>query len=121
VKKFIDTGMISTTEILFETGKADLKPASKKVLDEIGKLLVQVPNLKVEIGGHTDSQGSDAFNMKLSEERAKAVRDYLIKNFSDINAGNLASRGYGESKPVADNGTAEGMAKNRRVEFKILK
>ena len=121
VKAFIDTGLISTTAILFDFNKATLKPESKDELDKLGGILVQVPDLKIEIGGHTDAIGSDATNMKLSDERAKAVRDYLVTNFSQINADNLISKGYGESKPVASNDTNEGRAKNRRVEFKILK
>lgn len=121
VQKFIDTGLISTTEILFDLNKATLKPESKAPLDAIGNLLVQVPDLNVEIGGHTDATGSDATNMKLSEARAKTVHDYLLKNFTEIKADNLSSKGYGESKPVATNDTKEGRAKNRRVEFRIIK
>jgi OOP family OmpA-OmpF porin len=121
VKQFIDTGSITTTEILFDTGKSTLKPASKTALDNIGKILVQVPDLKVQIGGHTDATGSDALNMKLSEARAKAVLEYLEKNFPQIKPENLSSKGFGESVPIASNDTAEGRAKNRRVEFKIMK
>jgi OOP family OmpA-OmpF porin len=121
VKKFIDTGLISTTEILFDFNKATLKPESKAPLDAIGNILMQVPDLKIEVGGHTDGVGSDVYNKKLSDARAKTVRDYLVKNFPQINGDNISSAGYGESKPVATNDTKEGQAKNRRVEFKILK
>jgi OOP family OmpA-OmpF porin len=121
VEKFVDTGLISTTEILFDLDKATLRPESKTELDRLGAILIQVPDLKVEIGGHTDATGTDAYNMKLSEERAKAVHDYLVTNFPQITAGNLTSKGYGESAPIATNKTKEGRAKNRRVEFKILK
>lgn len=121
VKKFIDTGLISSTAILFDVNKATLKPESKTELDRIGAILKQVPDTKIEIGGHTDAQGADAYNMKLSDERAKSVREYLLANFSELKAGNLVAKGYGETKPVATNDTAEGRAKNRRVEFTILK
>ena len=121
VKKFIDTGLLSTTKILFDTGKSTLKPESKAELDKIGNILIQVPDTKIEIGGHTDNVGTDAFNLKLSNERAKAVLDYLLKNFSQLKADNLTTNGYGESKPVATNDTKEGRSENRRVEFKILK
>ncbi len=120
-EQFIDTGLISTTAILFDLDKATLRPESKNELDRIGAILMQVPDLVVEVGGHTDATGTDAYNVKLSDARAKAVRDYLVSNFPQINAGNLSAKGYGESKPVAPNNTKEGRAKNRRVEFKIIK
>ncbi len=119
-KEFLDSGMIRESNILFELGKADLKPESKKVLDEIGKILVQWPDLKIEIGGHTDNQGAEDFNQKLSEERAAAVLAYLRDSFPKINAENFAAKGYGEAKPVASNDTKEGRAQNRRVEFRCL-
>jgi len=121
VQKFIDTGLISTTAILFDLNKATLKPESKVELDKIGSILIQASDLMVEIGGHTDATGSDATNMTLSDARAKAVHDYLEQNFSQIKPENLVAKGYGESKPVASNDTKEGRAKNRRVEFKIVK
>ena len=121
VEKFIDTGLITTTAILFDLEKATLKSESKSELDRIGAVLIQVPELVVEIGGHTDATGTDKYNMKLSEARAKAVHDYLEANFPQITAGNLTSKGYGESTPVAPNKTKEGRAANRRVEFKIVK
>ena len=121
VEKFIDTGIISTTAILFDLEKATLKSESKSELDRIGAVLIQVPELVVEIGGHTDATGTDKYNLKLSDARAKAVRDYLVANFPQITAGNLTAKGYGESAPVATNKTKEGRAANRRVEFKIVK
>ena len=120
VKEFIDTSILSTTAILFDVDKATLKPVSKQELDRIGAILMQVPELAVEVGGHTDNTGTDAYNMKLSDARAKAVRDYLLDNFPQVNGDKLTAKGYGESKPVATNDTAEGKAKNRRVEFKIM-
>jgi OOP family OmpA-OmpF porin len=121
VKAFLDTGLITSTEILFDLNKATLRPESKNELDKIGNILIQAPDLEIEIGGHTDATGSDQTNMTLSEARAKAVRDYLLTNFSQLKADNLDTKGYGESKPVATNDTKEGRAKNRRVEFKIIK
>ena len=119
-KEFLDSGLIRESNILFELEKADLKPESKEVLDEIGKIFVQWPDLKIEIGGHTDSQGADDFNQKLSEQRAAAVFEYLKAEFPKINADNFSVKGYGESMPVATNDTKEGRAQNRRVEFKCL-
>jgi OOP family OmpA-OmpF porin len=121
VKAFIDTGKITSTKILFETGKADLKPESKRELDTIGAVLAQCADMKVEIAGHTDSQGADDINMKLSEARAAAVRDYILKNFKQCKPDLFVAKGYGETKPVATNATAEGRQQNRRVEFTIMK
>jgi OOP family OmpA-OmpF porin len=118
--QLLDTGMIRTTMITFETGKADIKPSCHPVLDEIGGVLVEWPALEIEIGGHTDSQGSEKFNAKLSEQRAAAVRSYLVEKYPKINPGKLSVKGYGESTPIADNATEKGRAKNRRVEFTVL-
>jgi outer membrane protein OmpA-like peptidoglycan-associated protein len=120
-KQFLDTGLITTTAILFDFDKATLKPESKNELDRIGAILIQAVDLAIEIGGHTDSKGSDKYNLKLSDERAKAVRDYLVANFPQIKPDNLVSKGYGEGTPVATNKTDAGRAQNRRVEFKIIR
>jgi outer membrane protein OmpA-like peptidoglycan-associated protein len=118
--QFLDTGMIRTSLIRFDTDKATIKPESHKALDEIGGILVQWPQLKIEIAGHTDSKGGDAHNQTLSQARAQAVLEYLTKNFPKISASQYTVKGYGETKPVADNGTVEGRAANRRVEFTVL-
>jgi outer membrane protein OmpA-like peptidoglycan-associated protein len=76
--------------------------------------------LRIEIGGHCDARGSDAYNLDLSQKRSQAVLDYLVQKFPQINKEQYEAKGYGESKPVASNKTIEGMAKNRRVEFKVL-
>jgi len=120
-QQFIDTGVFSTTEIVFDTGKATIKPQSEEVLRKIGAFLVDHPEIEVEVGGHTDSQGSEANNQTLSEKRAAAVAEYLMTKNPDIERSQLTSKGYGESNPVASNDTAEGRAQNRRVEFKLLK
>lgn len=118
--QLIDTGMIRTSNILFETAKADLKPESREILDAIGNVLIQWPELQIEVGGHADARGSDEFNKTLSDKRAKSVKDYLTTNFPAIDPENLSTAGYGESQPIASNDTPEGMSKNRRVEFKVL-
>jgi outer membrane protein OmpA-like peptidoglycan-associated protein len=107
-------------KVFFETGSAVIKEESYGLLDDVAKVLVDHPNiLKVEIGGHTDSQGSAGYNRRLSQSRSDSVREYLIK--ANVAAGRLTARGYGEDTPIADNGTEEGRSENRRVEFRILK
>jgi len=105
--------------INFESGKATIRPDSYSILDEAAKVLKDNPNLKVEIGGHTDSVGSDSYNMKLSFERSNAVRQYLV-SIHGIDPTRLIAKGYGETMPVDDNRTREGRAKNRRIEFLII-
>jgi OOP family OmpA-OmpF porin len=117
-QQFLDEKSVSTP-IEFESGKADLKPSSEDILHRVGEVLNDWPEAEVEIGGHTDAQGSTGFNKTLSENRAKAVRDWLTSHYKNINAGNLNPRGYGESKPIASNDTAEGRAQNRRVTFTL--
>lgn len=104
--------------IYFETGKATLKPESYASLDNVVKLLESNETIRIEISGHTDNVGSLSTNKRLSTARAKAVVDYLIKN--GISADRLEYKGYAFSLPIAPNSTAEGRAKNRRVEFKVL-
>uniref|UniRef100_A0A832I6U9 OmpA family protein n=1 Tax=Eiseniibacteriota bacterium TaxID=2212470 RepID=A0A832I6U9_UNCEI len=118
--ELLDTGMIRLQNINFETGKADLLPDSYATLDIVGQLLSRWPDLRIEIGGHTDARGSNAANQKLSEARANSVRDYLLQKFPDLKADQYSVKGYGESKPVAPNNNAVNMAKNRRVEFTVL-
>jgi outer membrane protein OmpA-like peptidoglycan-associated protein len=117
--QFLDTGVIRASNIYFESAKADIKPESHGRLDEIGGVLAQWPDLKVEVGGHTDAEGTDEFNETLSADRAKAVRDYLVGKFPQINPRNLSVKGYGKSAPVASNETEAGRAQNRRVEFTV--
>jgi OOP family OmpA-OmpF porin len=118
--EFFNTGLFSTSDIVFDVGRADLKPESKDLLDRIGKVLSEWPEAEIEIGGHTDSSGSESSNQTLSEGRAAAVRDYLLKNFPKLDPALLKSAGYGESRPAASNDTEEGRKENRRVEFRIL-
>jgi OOP family OmpA-OmpF porin len=118
--QLLETGLLRINNINFETAKWTLKPESHAVLDEVGEILSKWPELQIEIGGHTDSQGSDAYNQTLSENRARAVMDYLQGKFPGLNKSQYSSKGYGEGSPVADNKTAGGRALNRRVEFKVL-
>ena len=118
--QLLDTGLIRIENINFDTGKTTLKGESHKVLDEVGTVLMQWPQLQIEVGGHCDSRGSEATNQRLSEGRAKAVLDYLQQKFPSLGSGQYTAKGYGESFPVSDNKTELGRAKNRRVEFKVL-
>ncbi|OFY86112.1 MAG: hypothetical protein A3F72_06575 [Bacteroidetes bacterium RIFCSPLOWO2_12_FULL_35_15] len=104
--------------IFFDFDKATLRPESTNELERLTKLLNDVPTLKIEISGHTDSKGADDYNKKLSNSRAKAVVDYLITK--GISADRLTSAGYGEEQAIATNDTDEGRQLNRRTEFKIL-
>ena len=106
------------TGVHFEFNKSILTPDSKTILDKVAASLKERPDVKVEIAGHTDSKGSDAYNLKLSDRRSAAVREYLISK--GVMAENLTSKGYGESQPIADNKTDEGRAKNRRVELRRI-
>ena len=104
---------VTLRNIFFETAKATLLETSLAELDRLAEALQRHPRLRLEVGGHTDNVGSDADNLVLSEKRAKAVYDYLIER--GVDAGRLTYRGYGESRPVADNDTPEGRAQNRRT------
>jgi outer membrane protein OmpA-like peptidoglycan-associated protein len=117
---FVDKGVFITNEIFFEFNSDEITPDSYLLLDKIGEVLEKHPGWVIEIAGHTDSIGTESYNQKLSERRAKAVKDYIAANFNVIPA-NLSAQGYGESMPIADNGTQEGRAKNRRVEFKKIR
>jgi len=111
---------ISLYGIQFEFGKATIKPESYPTLDSAAGILSNYPEVEVEIQGHTDSVGSEGANQTLSQKRAEAVRQYLI-DVHMIEPVRLIAYGFGETKPVADNKTAEGRAKNRRVDFLITK
>ena len=113
--KVMTDGKIITTGIKFDVNKAVIKPESMGVINEIFKIMQDNNGIKFSVEGHTDSDGDDASNQKLSEARAKAVMDKLIE--MGIDKSRLKSAGFGESKPFADNNTPEGKANNRRVEF----
>ncbi|MBN2668827.1 MAG: OmpA family protein [Bacteroidales bacterium] len=104
--------------IFFDYAKATLRSTSFPELDRLYNLLVEFPNMRIEISGHTDNQGSRTTNEKLSGARAKSVVDYLVKK--GIDASRLESKGYAFDQPIATNDTEEGRQQNRRVEFKVL-
>jgi outer membrane protein OmpA-like peptidoglycan-associated protein len=105
--------------VYFNEKKTNIDPVAAKALDRDGAMLKEDPDIKVEIGGHTDSMGSEKGNQKISEKRAESAKKYLMDKFN-IPGDRMIVKGYGSTKPIADNGTAEGRAKNRRVEFKII-
>lgn len=109
-------GRVAINDIHFATGKAEILPESYKFIEKIEKLLKSHPDLKLLIEGHTDNVGEFDANMKLSKERAAAVKSYLVEK-SGIAADRLETMGQGEAHPVADNDTEEGRAENRRVEI----
>jgi outer membrane protein OmpA-like peptidoglycan-associated protein len=103
----------------FDFDKATIRQEDLPNIDKDVATLEQWGKVNIEVAGHTDSRGSDAYNIKLSQRRAEAVRDYLISK--GIAADRLSAKGYGESQPVADNATDEGRFKNRRVELVPLR
>ena len=108
-------GRISLHGILFDLDKCTLKQKSNKQLQDVLVLLKDNPDLRLEVQGHTDDQGSDDYNMALSQQRSEAVVRYL--ELFGIESSRLTPKGYGESKPVETNATEEGRAQNRRVEL----
>jgi outer membrane protein OmpA-like peptidoglycan-associated protein len=105
------------SDVTFASGKAILTAAGKKELDVVADFLNKNTSVKVSIEGHTDASGTDKVNQPLSEKRADAAKAYLVGK--GVSADRMVTSGYGSSQPVADNKTAAGKQKNRRVEFKI--
>ena len=118
LKKIEIGSTIVLRNIFFDFDKATIRPESANELERLIKLLNDNPTLKIELGSHTDSKGSDDYNWKLSENRSKSVVDYLIAK--GISTSRLVAKGYGETKPMDTNETDEGRQNNRRTEFKIL-
>jgi outer membrane protein OmpA-like peptidoglycan-associated protein len=104
--------------IFFETDKFELRPESYPELQKLYTLLKDNPDVLVEISGHTDNQGSVAHNTALSENRAKSVKEHLVKAGIPVTA--IKTAGYASTKPIGDNNTAAGRAMNRRIEMKII-
>ncbi|MFL5753182.1 MAG: OmpA family protein [Bacteroidia bacterium] len=107
------------SDVLFDTGKSTLKSSSFKQLNDLVEVLKMKNTMVVEIQGHTDNVGKPEENLKLSEERAKAVREYLLKK--GIEATRVTAKGYGDTMPVAYNTDEAGRAKNRRTQLKVIK
>lgn len=118
LKKVIKGSKIILKNVFFDSGKSILKDESKLELELLVQLLNQNPKLKIEVAGHSDNVGTDQSNKVLSETRAKAVYDFLIKK--GIDAGRMRYVGYGKSKPITENDTEQGRQKNRRTEFEII-
>jgi len=112
-------GEVTFDTIYFDTNKTNINPIAAKALDRNGMILKGNPQIKVEIGGHSDPAGSDKLNQKISEKRAQSAKKYIQDKFN-IPEGRMIAKGYGSKKPVADNKTKEGRAKNRRVEFRVI-
>jgi outer membrane protein OmpA-like peptidoglycan-associated protein len=109
--------IVNMSDVLFDTGRYTLKPATQISLAKVAGILQAYPGLKVQVEGYTDSVGGDDYNQKLSENRAAAVRDFLTSQ--GVSSGNITSQGFGKSNPVADNATASGRAQNRRVNMVV--
>ena len=103
-------------QVLFDVNRNTIKPAAAEILLRVANFLKKNQQYMVEIQGNTDSTGPLAWNMQLSEKRAEAVKEYLVTN--GVAAGSLTTKGFGPNDPLAQNNTAEGRAKNRRVDFK---
>jgi outer membrane protein OmpA-like peptidoglycan-associated protein len=117
--RVVDNEIVILEQVQFDTGKATIKRASNELLDEVGQVLTQHPEMtKIEVQGHTDNRGAAGMNKKLSQARADAVRNALIER--GVSADRLVTKGYGSDKPIDENSTDEGRQRNRRVQFVIL-
>lgn len=115
-RTLISEGKVSTNGILFDSGSANIQPQSMGIIRQISQVLQQESGMSLNIVGHTDSDGDDTFNMDLSKKRADAVKNALVSVYN-VSQDRLQTSGKGESEPVGDNGTPDGKAQNRRVEF----
>jgi outer membrane protein OmpA-like peptidoglycan-associated protein len=113
----LDILELAMRAVQFDTGKSTLKSESYRVLNQIGDIMSRYPNFKLSIDGHTDNTGNAANNQNLSERRAKACYDYLLKK--GVPANQVSFQGFGEIKPISSNETLRGRALNRRVEFNL--
>jgi OOP family OmpA-OmpF porin len=104
-------------DVLFDFDKTNIKPEAAAILDRLVAFMNENKDKRVALSGHTDSIGTEKYNQGLSERRAASVKNYLVKK--GVDTSRVTSQGFGESKPIADNKTKEGRAKNRRVEIKV--
>ena len=104
-------------DVLFDFDKSTIKPEAAQILDRLVAFLNENKDKKASLAGFTDSIGTEAYNLKLSDRRWMSVRDYVVKK--GVASSRVSGQGFGESKPIADNKTAAGRAKNRRVEIKV--
>ena len=111
-------GVIRLRGVNFDFDRAEIRPASRPILDQAASRLRQCGSERLRVEGHTDSIGADAYNQDLSQRRARAVRDYLVSR--GVNGGRISAAGLGEAKPIASNDTPEGRFLNRRVEVRFL-
>jgi len=109
--------IVNMSDVLFDFGQYTLKPGAREKLAKMSGILLAHPELKVQVEGHTDSIGSDDFNQNLSEHRAQTVRDFLVEQ--GVGRDSVTAKGFGKTKPVATNDTAEGRQRNRRVEMVV--
>jgi outer membrane protein OmpA-like peptidoglycan-associated protein len=109
--------IVNMSDVLFDVGRYTLRPGAREKLAKVAGIILGHPGLRIEVEGHTDSTGGDEMNMKLSENRAKAVREYLVAQ--GVRSENVNSKGFGKTMPVADNGNAAGRQMNRRVELVV--
>ncbi|HTO92455.1 MAG TPA: OmpA family protein [Candidatus Sulfotelmatobacter sp.] len=117
-RNLIETGSIRLENVYFESGSNKLLPESESTLDEAGSVLEKFADVKVEVQGHTDTRGPAAYNMKLSQKRAEAVRQYLLDHFH-LRPENYTARGYGETQPETRERNEEELLRNRRVVLKV--
>jgi outer membrane protein OmpA-like peptidoglycan-associated protein len=109
--------IVNMGDVLFDIGKANLRPAAREALARLSGIVLNYPQLKLTVEGHTDNTGSDEFNQTLSEKRAGSVRDYLVQQ--GLVSDSISATGFGKNDPIADNATATGRQKNRRVEIVV--
>jgi outer membrane protein OmpA-like peptidoglycan-associated protein len=109
--------IVNMSDVLFDTGSFTLKPGAREKLAKVSGILLAHPGLTMQIEGHTDSVGSDGFNVKLSEQRADSVKDFLGEQ--GVSLSSITAQGFGKAEPVATNDTAEGRQRNRRVEIVV--
>jgi outer membrane protein OmpA-like peptidoglycan-associated protein len=109
--------IVNMSDVLFDTAKYTLRPGAREKMAKVSGILLAHPSLRIEVEGHTDSVGGEEYNQRLSEQRAAAVRDYLVQN--GIPMSNVTAVGFGKTRPVVSNDTAAGRQQNRRVELVV--